>query len=690
MTHLKNHLASAILAVLLLISAHALAQPAVRLTSASGHPGDEVELAIQTQGMAQITAMQLNITLPQALTYVESSAVLGNEIVSPNHQLQVTQTDNQLKIYVYSLQLEVMKDAQGQLMTFRLHIGNESGTYQLKPVGVLSNSKGENVSATITSGEVTVLGPSIKVSPEEIDFERKPIRGTYLKTIVASNTGNEPLTVTGAECSSTLFNVAGLPCTIQAGGRQELTVSYAPMAAGEDEAIIKITSDAVNGLQTIRVKGQSYSVNELHVTCSSETENGQFLVSVAMENMEPIVAVQCSFELPDALLYVDGSALLNASRSNGHQLSASMVDGKLKVYIHSTTNTAIPANDGELFSFCIQPDGASGNYQLMPSDIILSNVDGDNMLSGNTNAEVHVSAPKLEAKKHVDFGNFPWAKEISYSYQVRNTGEKPLTISRIEIDNPALTVSTALPLTIEAGTTKDLGIAYHPENEGDFQGVMLLYCDDPDQRMVVVNLKGSTYHPNQVSLSGKESKTGQYALTVNLQNTLPIVAMQADLHWLPGMITNSELVTFSSRATSHRAVITPVSEGTYRLFVYSESNQEISVGEGSLLTIIYNKENTEQDIVGTTITIDNIILSGADEHDHASVAQATLTVTSRLPGDVNGDGLVTVADVSTVVDVLLERQTPNISSADADINGDGKVTIVDVVEEIQLVLTNKQ
>ena len=38
MTHLKNHLASAILAVLLLISAHALAQPAVRLTSASGHP----------------------------------------------------------------------------------------------------------------------------------------------------------------------------------------------------------------------------------------------------------------------------------------------------------------------------------------------------------------------------------------------------------------------------------------------------------------------------------------------------------------------------------------------------------------------------------------------------------------------------------------------------------------------------
>ena len=94
--------------------------------------------------------------------------------------------------------------------------------------------------------------------------------------------------------------------------------------------------------------------------------------------------------------------------------------------------------------------------------------------------------------------------------------------------------------------------------------------------------------------------------------------------------------------------------------------------------------------MGTTITIDNIILSGADEQDHASVVQATLTVTSRIPGDVNGDGLVTVADVTAVVDVLLERQASNITPTDADINGDGKVTIVDVVEEIQLVLTNKQ
>ena len=47
MTHLKNYMASAIVAVLSLISVHSLAQPAVKLASASGHPGDDVELAVQ-------------------------------------------------------------------------------------------------------------------------------------------------------------------------------------------------------------------------------------------------------------------------------------------------------------------------------------------------------------------------------------------------------------------------------------------------------------------------------------------------------------------------------------------------------------------------------------------------------------------------------------------------------------------
>lgn len=685
MTHLKNYMASVIMAVLSLISAHSLAQPAVTLHSASGHPGDDVELAVQVQGFGQITAAQLNIDLPQTLAYVENSAVLRQEVVSASHQLQVTQTGNQLKIYVYSLQLDVMNNHQGNLLTFRLHVGNQPGTYQLTPAAVLSNSNGGDVSATVTSGQVTVLAPSIQLSAVEIDFGRQPIRNTYSESVTISNTGNEPLTVTAAQCSSDRFSVAGLPCTIQPKESKNLTVSYAPLKAGVEDATIKLMSNAANGMQTIHVKAEPYSVNELRVKCSTEPNNNQFRVSVEMENMDPIVAVQCTFDLPDALAYVDGSAQLNANRTNGHQLSASILNGKLKVYIHAVSNTAIPASSGELFSFCVAPDGASGDYHLSPSDVILSNANGDNMLSGTTEGTIHLSAPKLEAEAQVDFGSLPWATEISHPYLLRNVGERPLTISRIVMDNPALTVSATLPLTIEAGATRNIQIVYHPEEEGTFEGVMQLYSNDPDQQMVVVNIQGSTYYPNQLSLSGNEQKEGQYALTLNLQNSLPIVALQADIHWIPGMTTKVSDISLSDRAGNHQMALNRISDDTYRLFIYSTTNQQIATGQGALLTLIYNKVNSGINYQGTTITVDNVILSTSEGENQSSASVATMAVNKK--GDVNGDGLITVADVTAVVDVLLERQMPNISVSNADINGDGEVTIVDVVEAIHLVLT---
>jgi hypothetical protein len=307
------------------------------------------------------------------------------------------------------------------------------------------------------------------------------------------------------------------------------------------------------------------------------------------------------------------------------------------------------------------------------------------MLSGTTEGTIHLSAPKLEAETEVDFGNLPWAAEISHPYQLRNVGERPLIISRIVMDNPALTVSATLPLTIEAGATKNIQIVYHPKEEGAFEGVMQLYSNDPDQQMVVVNIQGSTYYPNQLSLSGNEQQDGQYALTINLQNSLPIVALQADIHWIPGMTTKVSDISLSDRAGNHQMALNRISDDTYRLFIYSTTNQQIATGQGALLTLIYNKVNSGINYQGTTITVDNVILSTSEGENQSSASVATMAVNKK--GDVNGDGLITVADVTAVVDVLLERQMPNISVSNADINGDGEVTIVDVVESIHLVLT---
>ena len=69
--------------------------------------------------------------------------------------------------------------------------------------------------------------------------------------------------------------------------------------------------------------------------------------------------------------------------------------------------------------------------------------------------------------------------------------------------------------------------------------------------------------------------------------------------------------------------------------------------------------------------------------DYFAVDNVKLTEVTIVPGDVNGDGNTTIADVSALIDVLLGSSAP---SAGADVNGDGQVSIADVSALIDLLL----
>ncbi|MCR5131831.1 MAG: dockerin type I repeat-containing protein [Prevotella sp.] len=54
-------------------------------------------------------------------------------------------------------------------------------------------------------------------------------------------------------------------------------------------------------------------------------------------------------------------------------------------------------------------------------------------------------------------------------------------------------------------------------------------------------------------------------------------------------------------------------------------------------------------------------------------------------GDVNGDGTVTIADVTELVNIILGK-AENYDVNVADVNGDGSVTIADVTELVNIIL----
>ena len=58
------------------------------------------------------------------------------------------------------------------------------------------------------------------------------------------------------------------------------------------------------------------------------------------------------------------------------------------------------------------------------------------------------------------------------------------------------------------------------------------------------------------------------------------------------------------------------------------------------------------------------------------------------PGDLNGDGRLSINDVTTLIDAILNGDEAALSNPYADVNGDGKVSITDISDLIYMLLNN--
>ena len=59
---------------------------------------------------------------------------------------------------------------------------------------------------------------------------------------------------------------------------------------------------------------------------------------------------------------------------------------------------------------------------------------------------------------------------------------------------------------------------------------------------------------------------------------------------------------------------------------------------------------------------------------------------TSLKGDVNGDGSVSITDVTVLVEMILSGNT---TTSRADINDDGTVSVTDVMELVEIILNGK-
>ncbi len=571
----------------------------VTLSSGSGHPGDEIEMAVSLDNADEVTAIEVLIPLDESLSYVESSCTL-NADRSADHQLTAAVVDGTLKVYIYSLSLSPLNGNSGVVATFKLLMGKEPKDYTLTPQVTLSDAAGTAVESTVTSGVVTLLSPKMEVVTQQIDFGHIPIRSTYTRSLTLRNVGNEPLIVNGITTNSSVLTPTETALTIPAGESKSVSLTYAPVERGAYQATVTVASNAVNGnAHTATVVADPFSVNELHAASVSGISDEVVTVTLRMNNMEPIVAAQCDIKLPEALVYVEGSA--KALRSGNHEVTAS-VDEKnvLRLVAYSLNNTAFDGNDGDLLSFDLRLNGMSGYYTLKLTDVVLANVTQENMTSATSNGSVRIKSPAFDGGDSFDFGEVDITAPAEASYPIKNKGQAPLTIERVAMLSDGYEVVTSLPLTIEAGSSDEITLRYTPSVAGKFDATMQVYSNAPDTRMKSVTVNGNVYEPNSISLIHKGGAVD--TLSVALSNYSEIVAAQFDIIGLH--VSNDFAVINGSRISGHQLSITRINESTHRVIIFSMNNAAITGHEGELFSV------TLPDFEGeVTILAENIVLS---------------------------------------------------------------------------------
>ena len=664
----------------------------VTLPTVTGSPGDEVTLTIALDNTDAVSAMQLQIPVTPDVTVVTGSETLGARAAT--HSATVGVRDGLLNVMVWNTAMTTFTGNSGEVLSFRLLLGNEPGTVSLVANKVtLTDADGNTLPATATNGSVTISAPKAQLATRDIDFGHIPIRDVYHQSLQVTNVGNAPLIISGIEPSAPEFSSTTVfPYIIEPGYTGEVDITYSPVERGAIEETVRLLSNNIAGTNTIRVVADPFAVNELHVENATGIADSTVTIPLRVNNMDAITGFQFEFDLPEQLKYVDGSFALTG-RSGGHQLTVTCKGQHLTAIAWSLTDgAAFTGNDGIIATFDVLLDGRNSTYLDASKAVLTANYKGEDMdvLSAKYKGYITIKSPQLNAPTILNMGATPITQVAQGTVLVRNRGSAPLRIDRVVFDTDSFTVTEAMPIVIENGRNVTLHVGYNGQEQAPFEAMMQLYSNDPDHRLHNITVTGSRFAPNYLHFTAEDLYRGDdLLLHIDMSNYDPINGLQFDLDYPAQWLEPAELIP-TNRATSFSMMWRSIGNGKARFFIYSLSDGVITPGEGEIAVIRFTASD-EIPVDTYQLDITEISMGTPELTDKfaGTDQQTSFTVIDGLRGDANEDGKVDVNDVTTTINYILGKNPSPFNYRNANVNDDNTVNVMDVTTLINIILGNQ-
>ena len=382
---------------------------------------------------------------------------------------------------------------------------------------VASNSAGGSSLQIGLSGTGTVVpAPVLNINSSVLQFGTVNIGATASQSVILSNTGNAPLSITTINLTgATQFSAAlpSLPVTLQPNQQLALAVKFSPSSAGNSVGAISVNSDGgsasisesgTGALAPAPVLSVSSSALQFGIVNVGATASQQLVLNNT-GNAPLIITDLASSGAP----FTIQRPTLPLTLQPNQQISVSVT--------YAPTTTV-----GDAGAFTISSNAGSGTN-------IVS-------LAGKGAA---TAMPVLTASTGtLQFGTVQVGSTATLTFTLANTGNAPLLIGSITENGAEFQSSPGGPVTLQAGQHVTVQVVFSPASAGSGSG------------SVAVSSNGG-------------------AATVSLTGTGAAVPHEADLSWNPPASSSDPVVGYNIYRGSavngpfQRLNPSPVSSTTY-------------------------------------------------------------------------------------------------------------------------------
>lgn len=620
----------------------------VSLTTAEGTPGSTLDIDLALFNEDNIAAAEFLIPLGEDLSFVKNSFVpykanLGSHVAS------ASVVDGQLRVYVFSTDLSPLRKPVDKIGTFQVKLGKNPVVVNVAPDVKLVDASGKVLLSTVKPATVTVLAPQIEVLDTLIDFGHQPIKATYEKALGVRNTGTSTLKVSKVKSNSAQLSVLPSSFVVAAGETKELKLTYKPISHGEMHETITIESDAVNGDQTLSVVADPYSVNILSLGNATIDADADSEISVEVENMEPLTAVQFYVTLPEGVSLIPDS-FTPTERSKSLKAFTSQSDGVLKVYLYSDSDARIESGTGSIGTFKVHVKGVWGTMVLQPEDVVLGNAQFSNMVSSVTSSTIIVKSAKMQCAEEDDLGRMSATDASEHRFPVKNEGQLPLVISKVSFSDDNFVISTPLPLTIQPGAESELLVKCVARSMGEYACIMSINSNDASAPVCNVTLKAEVYEPNTLTASAfVPYDSNALALTLSMDHYSKVCGLQFTISGLEDLTASLDSMTLAPGLADFKPVLVPEGNGTLKVLLFSENNTPIPDDCTELFTLVFVSDKAVSHSIGLEVT--DIIISNENNANVVSKPSADVSIVWEDPPLPNGLPATSVDDDSECYDL---------------------------------------